>query len=48
MVVFQYGSVVLFNVEDDEAEYYLQIVRRYASGLLREMKKDGSFLFEMA
>ncbi|KAJ8569989.1 hypothetical protein K7X08_006566 [Anisodus acutangulus] len=40
MVVFQYGSVVLFNVEDDEAEYYLQIVRRYASGLLREMKKD--------
>ncbi|KAG5603515.1 hypothetical protein H5410_025007 [Solanum commersonii] len=40
MVVFQYGSVVLFNVEDDEAEYYLQIVRRFASGLLREMKKD--------
>ncbi|CAN4122120.1 unnamed protein product [Withania somnifera] len=40
MVVFQYGSVVLFNVVEDEAEYYLQIVRRYASGLLREMKKD--------
>ncbi|XP_015074724.1 uncharacterized protein LOC107018693 [Solanum pennellii] len=40
MVVFQYGSVVLFNVEDHEAEYYLQIVRRFASGLLREMKKD--------
>ncbi|XP_009619019.1 protein RETARDED ROOT GROWTH, mitochondrial isoform X1 [Nicotiana tomentosiformis] len=40
MVVFQYGSAVLFNVEDDDVEYYLQIVRRYASGLLREMKKD--------
>lgn len=43
MVVFKYGAVVLFNVEDGEAEYYLRIVRRYASGLLREMKKDGSF-----
>ncbi|XP_019170914.1 PREDICTED: uncharacterized protein LOC109166388 isoform X1 [Ipomoea nil] len=40
MVVFQYGSAVLFNVDDDEAECYLQTVRRYATGLLREMKKD--------
>ncbi|XP_022856481.1 uncharacterized protein LOC111377581 isoform X1 [Olea europaea var. sylvestris] len=40
MVVFQYGSAVLFNVEDHEAEYYLQHVRRHASGLLPEMKKD--------
>lgn len=40
MVVFQYGSAVLFNVEDHDAEYYLQHVRRYASGLLSEMKKD--------
>nr|GLL34173.1 uncharacterized protein LOC109166388 isoform X1 [Ipomoea trifida] len=42
MVVFQYGSAVLFNVDDDEAECYLQTVRRYATGLLRGMKKDDS------
>ncbi|KAL3501471.1 hypothetical protein ACH5RR_035920 [Cinchona calisaya] len=40
MIVFQYGSAVLFNVEDHEAEKYLQIVRKYASGLLPEMRKD--------
>ena len=41
MIVFQYGSAVLFNVEDHEAEQYLQMVRRYASGLLPELRKDG-------
>ncbi|KAK9277523.1 hypothetical protein L1049_007067 [Liquidambar formosana] len=40
MIVFQYGSAVLFNIEDHEAETYLEIVRRYASGLLPEMRKD--------
>ncbi|KAG9140141.1 hypothetical protein Leryth_015763 [Lithospermum erythrorhizon] len=40
MVVFQYGATVLFNVEDHEVEDFLQLVRRHASGLLREMKKD--------
>nr|DAD34967.1 TPA_asm: hypothetical protein HUJ06_005607 [Nelumbo nucifera] len=40
MVVFQYGSAVLFNISDDEAESYLEIVRRHASGLLPEMRKD--------
>ncbi|XP_058194617.1 protein RETARDED ROOT GROWTH, mitochondrial isoform X2 [Rhododendron vialii] len=40
MVVFQYGSAVLFNVEDPEVESYLGIVRRHASGLLPEMRKD--------
>ncbi|KAI3996484.1 hypothetical protein MKX01_001322 [Papaver californicum] len=40
MVVFHYGSAVLFNVEDHEVEDYLDIVRRHASGLLREMRKD--------
>lgn len=40
MVVFQYGSAVLFNVEDHEVESYLEIVRRHASGLLPEMRKD--------
>ncbi|CDP00391.1 unnamed protein product [Coffea canephora] len=40
MIVFQYGSAVLFNVEDHEAEQYLQMVRRYASGLLPELRKD--------
>ncbi|GMP93908.1 hypothetical protein CsSME_00043553 [Camellia sinensis var. sinensis] len=44
MVVFQYGSAVLFNVEDHEIEFYLEIVRRHASGLLPEMRKDGKFL----
>ncbi|KAF6172967.1 hypothetical protein GIB67_006343 [Kingdonia uniflora] len=40
MVVFQYGSAVLFNIEDHEVESYLEIVRRHASGLLPEMQKD--------
>ncbi|GAV61119.1 DUF155 domain-containing protein [Cephalotus follicularis] len=40
MVVFQYGSAVLFNIEDHEVEAYLDIVRRHASGLLPEMRKD--------
>lgn len=42
MVVFQYGSAVLFNVEDHEADFFLDIARRHASGLLPvpEMKKD--------
>lgn len=41
MVVYQYGSAVLFNVEDDEVDFYLQAVRQHASGLLMEMRKDG-------
>lgn len=40
MVVFQYGSAVLFNIEEDEVDSYLDIVRRHASGLLSEMRKD--------
>ncbi|KAE8023182.1 hypothetical protein FH972_008916 [Carpinus fangiana] len=40
MVVFQYGSAVLFNIEDHEVETYLDTVRRHASGLLPEMRKD--------
>lgn len=40
MVVFQYGSAVLFNIEDHEVEAYLGIVRRHASGLLPEMRRD--------
>ncbi|GAA0176606.1 hypothetical protein LIER_29568 [Lithospermum erythrorhizon] len=40
MVVFQYGSAVLFNVEDHEVEDFLQLVRSHASGLLPDMKKD--------
>lgn len=41
MVVFQYGSIVLFNVRDHEVDGYLKIVEKYASGLLPEMRKDG-------
>ncbi|PIN21801.1 hypothetical protein CDL12_05492 [Handroanthus impetiginosus] len=40
MVVFQYGSIVLFNVRDHEVDGYLKIVERHASGLLSEMRKD--------
>ncbi|KAK9126846.1 hypothetical protein Scep_015692 [Stephania cephalantha] len=40
MVVFQYGSVVLFNIMDHEVDNYLKIVERHASGLLPEMRKD--------
>ncbi|PKI75508.1 hypothetical protein CRG98_004178 [Punica granatum] len=40
MVVCQYGSAVLFNIEDHEVESYLGTVRRHATGLLRETKKD--------
>ncbi|VVA94593.1 unnamed protein product [Arabis nemorensis] len=40
MVVFQYGSAVLFNVDDNDVESYLDMVRRHASGLLTEMRKD--------
>lgn len=41
MVVFHYGSIVLFNVSDHEADGYLKIVEKHASGLLPEMRKDG-------
>ncbi|KAK4263526.1 hypothetical protein QN277_028922 [Acacia crassicarpa] len=40
MVVFQYGSAVLFNIEEHEVDNYLELVRRHASGLLLEMRKD--------
>lgn len=41
MVVFQYGSIVLFNVRDHEIDGYLKIVEKHATGLLPEMRKDG-------
>lgn len=41
MIVFQYGSVVLFNVRDHEIDGYLKLVERHASGLLPETRKDG-------
>lgn len=41
MVVFQYGSIVLFNVPDHEVDRCLKIVEKHASGLLPEMRKDG-------
>ena len=41
MVVFQYGSIVLFNVPDHEIDRCLKIVGKHASGLLPEMRKDG-------
>ncbi|THU50059.1 hypothetical protein C4D60_Mb06t16090 [Musa balbisiana] len=40
MVVFHYGSTVLFNVSDHEAQGYLKIVEKNAFGLLPEMRKD--------
>uniref|UniRef100_A0A1D1YZR4 Sporulation protein RMD1 n=1 Tax=Anthurium amnicola TaxID=1678845 RepID=A0A1D1YZR4_9ARAE len=46
MVVFQYGSIVLFNVADHEVDGYLKIVERHASGLLPEMRKDDYAVVE--
>ena len=43
MVVFQYGSIVLFNVREHEVDEYLKVVERHSSGLLSEMRKDGEF-----
>lgn len=40
MVVFQYGSIVMFNVCDHEVDKYLKIAEKHASGLLPEMRKD--------
>lgn len=40
MLIFQYGSAVLFNVEEHEVESFLDIVRRHASGLLSDIRKD--------
>ncbi|GFS45924.1 sporulation RMD1-like protein, putative [Actinidia rufa] len=40
MVVFQYGSIVLFNVHEHDVDGYLKIVEKHASGLLPEMRKD--------
>ncbi|KAK4769438.1 hypothetical protein SAY86_027588 [Trapa natans] len=40
MVVFQYGSIVLFNVPEHEVDGYLKIVEAHSSGLLPEMRKD--------
>ncbi|CAI0442885.1 unnamed protein product [Linum tenue] len=40
MVVFQYGSIVLFNAREHEVDAYLKIVRNHASGVLHEMRKD--------
>ena len=45
MVVFQYGSIVLFNVREHEVDVYLKIVQKHASGLLPEMRKDGKILY---
>lgn len=47
MVVFQYGSIVLFNVHDNEIDGYLKIVEKHASGLLPEMRKDGKLTFRL-
>lgn len=44
MVVYQYGSIVLFNVREHEVDGYLKIVEKHASGLLPEMRKDGEFI----
>ncbi|XP_020258684.1 uncharacterized protein LOC109835099 [Asparagus officinalis] len=46
VVVFQYGSAVLFNIADHEAEEYLDVVRKHASGLLPEMRKDDYAVVE--
>ncbi|WCJ19386.1 hypothetical protein M5689_001679 [Euphorbia peplus] len=44
MVVFQYGSIVVFNVTENQVDDDLSIVRNHASGLLPEMRKDAEIL----
>ncbi|KAF7030860.1 hypothetical protein CFC21_042306 [Triticum aestivum] len=46
VVVFQYGSAVLFNIADHEAEHYLEMIRNHASGWLPEMRKDDYAVVE--
>ncbi|XP_077232974.1 protein RETARDED ROOT GROWTH-LIKE-like [Tasmannia lanceolata] len=46
MVVFQYGSIVLFNVSDQEVEGYLMIVQKHISGVLPELRKDDYIVVE--
>ncbi|CAL9123784.1 unnamed protein product [Musa textilis] len=46
LIVFQYGSAVLFNIADHEAERYLDIIRKHASGLVPEMRKDDYAVVE--
>lgn len=40
MVVFQYGSIVLFNVRDHEVAEYLDKVKAHASKEISKLK-DG-------
>ncbi|XP_039002377.1 uncharacterized protein LOC120128823 [Hibiscus syriacus] len=47
MVVFQYGSIVMFNVRECDVDQYLKIVEKHASGLLPEMRKDEYEVREM-
>ncbi|EPS66903.1 hypothetical protein M569_07873, partial [Genlisea aurea] len=48
MLVFQYGSAVLFNIQDQEVDHYLQTVKRHGSGLLSDIRKDDYAIKEMA
>ncbi|MCL7031793.1 hypothetical protein MKW94_001445 [Papaver nudicaule] len=41
MVVYPYGSAVMFNMLDHEVGRYLKIIKRHASGLEAETGKDG-------
>ncbi|KAI3843028.1 hypothetical protein MKX03_018283 [Papaver bracteatum] len=41
MVVFPYGSTVMFNMLDQEVDGCLKIIERHASGLLPEMTNKG-------
>lgn len=41
VVVFQYGSVVLFNVSEQKVDGYLKIVENHALITLPERAKDG-------
>ncbi|MCL7030058.1 hypothetical protein MKW94_017359 [Papaver nudicaule] len=40
MLVFKYGSTVMFNMLDQEVDGYLKIIKRHASGMLPEKPKD--------
>lgn len=44
IVVFPYGSAVMFNMLDHEVGRYLKIIKRHASGLQKTWKGGGDYL----
>ncbi|KMZ74859.1 hypothetical protein ZOSMA_121G00330 [Zostera marina] len=46
IMVFQYGSVVFFNITDNKIDDYLNLIKVHASGILHEIRKDDYVVVE--